>query len=218
NIERFVELAHARGFTVLLRPIIDEVTFQEDPKDCDGPGQPVCRWRGNIEPTNPAAWFDSYTKLMISYGQVAEQSGADILSIGVELNSMVDAKYAPYWLALISQVRGVYNGALIYSMNHGFSGTMHFEDQLDYIGIDAFYALNAPKNPTVDQLVAEWDKITSFFEQTKQRFNKPVILTELGVRAEEGAYLHPWYWENNTPLDLEEQRLYYEAACKATKS
>lgn len=217
NIEFFVKRAHDRGFVVLLRPIIDEQAFFDDPRDCGGSGQPICRWRGNIEPSDVAAWFGSYQRLMVSYARVAQASGVELFSIGVELNSMAQEKNLPYWNALISAVRDVYSGDLIYSMNHGVAETMGFEEQLDYIGIDAFYALSAPSNPTVEQLIQEWQRITPFFEQTARRFNKPVILTELGVRAEEGAFLHPWFWEQHTPLDIEQQRVYYEAACRATR-
>jgi len=218
NIALFVERAHARGFTVLLRPIIDEQSFFDDPKDCGSAGKPVCRWRGNMEPRDARLWFDSYTKLMVAYARIAEQSKTDIFSVGVELNSMVDTKYAGDWKTLIAEVRGVYAGKLVYSMNHGASDVMGFEEQLDYIGIDAFYSLEAPTRPTVDQLVEQWAKYVPYFKSTAERFHRPVILTELGVRAEEGAHLHPWYWDNGTPLDLEEQRVYYEAACKGTKS
>lgn len=218
DISSFIKRAHARGFSVLLRPIMDESSLtSKDISPCGNNSPDAFRWRGSIVPCDNNAWFKSYTDLIVSYAKIAQAENTEIFSIGVELNSLIGTKYVPQWNELISQVKSVYSGKLIYSTNHDFPDDTGFWDKVDYVGIDAFYALDVPLHPTEQQLVDAWGYATDYIKKASVSYGKPVILTEIGVRAEEGGFLHPWYWENNTPIDLQAQRLFYSAACTATK-
>ena len=208
NITSFIRLAHERGISVLVRPLLDESSISKDDPD---------QWRGTLKPKDKTAWFASYTKMMVEYAKLAESEKAEIFSVGFELNSMTGCQNRPFWLELFSQIRTVYSGKLIYSNNWDFVQDTCFWDMLDYVGIDAFYELEVPVHPTEQQLVDAWAYAVDNIKKAGEKYKKPVIATEIGVRSEEKASQRPWIWDNKTPVDLQTQKLFYSAACKAVK-
>jgi len=203
RIRLFVRESHKRGFTVMLRPILDEASLMPD-------GQ----WRGSIKPQDKKAWFESYTEVILGNAKLAEEEGVEILNIGTELSSL--EKETNRWLKLIEAVRFVYHGQLTYSSNWGVSYNVKFWDKLDFISVDAFFELDAPQQATVEQLIAAWQPWIMQMNRARAPFNKPLVFTELGTRSQTGSHQKPWLWEHNTPVNLEAQRIYYAAACQAS--
>src|SRR5205085_12653878 len=118
SLAAMVAQAKARGFTVMLRPLLDEASI-------------LPHWRGEIAPASPAAWFASYGDLVLSYARMAQREGADSVGIGSELNSM--EPNADAWRALIGQVRQVFSGQLTYSVNWGTTFRTGFWELLDFL-------------------------------------------------------------------------------------
>ncbi len=218
NIEFFVNLAHQHGFTVLLRPLIDETNITKTGG----------KWRGNIKPQNVNKWFESYGALMLHYASLAQKTHAEMLSLGVELNSMVADKYCTSWVNLIAKTRAVFDGSLTYSTNWDFPPPLCFWDKLDFIGVDAFYRMEVPLHPSVQQIVYSWNQTiqpvqgfplsaVSLLKSAAKTYGKPVVLTEVGVISQEGAVLTPWQWDLGKPVDLDSQHNFFAATCMATK-
>jgi len=204
RIRLFVRESHKRGFMVTLRPLLDEASFAPDGK-----------WRGSIEPQDKEAWFESYTEVILRYAKLAEEEDVEILNIGTEFNSL--ERETNQWLKLIEAVRTVYHGQLTYSVNWwNVSYDVGFWDKLDFIGVDAYFALDAPKEATVEQLIAAWQPWLAQMTQLKALFNKPLVFTELGTTSQTGSHQRPWVGEHINPIDLESQRRYYAAACRAS--
>jgi hypothetical protein len=200
-----VHQAKARGFTVMLRPLLDEASI-------------LPHWRGEIQPASPTAWFASYGGLLLSYARLAQQEGADSLGVGSELNSMepdVDG-----WRGLIAQVRQAYSGEITYSVNWGTSASSFrtgFWPQLDFLSVDAYFPLDrSPGVATVQQMAADWQRWLDLLQSLDRPFGKPIVFTEVGVAPKTGAHLKPWNRLAGTQLNLDEQRDYYEATCAAT--
>jgi hypothetical protein len=194
--------AKARGFTVMVRPLLDEASL-------------LPHWRGEIAPSSPAAWFASYGSVILSYARLASETGADSLGIGSELNSMEPDVAS--WRGLIQQVRQVFAGQLTYSVNWGNSFRTGFWPDLDFISFDAYFPLDhTPERATVAQLEADWQRWFDLLKRTDQPFGKPIAFTEVGVVPETGAHLKPWNPNAGSGLDLEEQRAFYEATCTAS--
>jgi hypothetical protein len=195
-----VSQAKARGFSIMLRPLLDEAVI------------PPPAWRGQIEPTNVAAWFASYGAVIQSYARLSMQLGVDSLSIGSELNSMETS--ADSWRALIAQVRQVYSGQVTYSVNWGTTFRTGFWSQLDFLSVDAYFPLDrSPEHATAAQMAADWQRWVDVLKRADQPFGKPIVFTEAGVAPMSGAHLNPWNHLAGSGLDLEEQRAYYEATC-----
>lgn len=201
--------ARRRRMKVSLVPLIDEGRF------ADG-------WRGEIEPDDVPAWFESYGALIRRYAKLAKRTRARTLSVGVELESMM--RYGNEWRKLIRVTRAVYRGKLSYGVNwsgvaSGWSGVSEgrypsWLERVDTIGIDAYFPLDADAGATVADLRAalgEWsDELAEFKDAYR---GKPIVLTEVGIRSQRDAFREPWAWHHGTPMDLDAQRRYYAAYC-----
>jgi hypothetical protein len=85
---------------------------------------------------------------------------------------------------------------------------------VDLIGVDAYYALTAKKDPTVDELKDAWVRqgYIDTLASLAQQFDKPVLVTEIGYRSADGANMAPWEWQSAPSIDLQEQADAYQAA------
>lgn len=195
----FIREAHKRKIPVLLRPILDESNFNVS----------VGQWRGNIEPSDPTAWMQSYSSVMLEYARFAENEKVEMFSVGTELDSMVKEK--ELWKQFISSVRGAYTGKLVYSFNWNSSFSPELASQLDFIGIDAFYPL---ETPTEEQ----WAPVLAKMQEYENQSGKPVIFTEIGTRSQKESYKRPWDWVITAPVDQNAQADYYQSLCQARTS
>jgi hypothetical protein len=197
--------ARERGFTVMLRPLLDEASI-------------LPHWRGEIQPASVSAWFASYGALLVSYGRIAQRMGADSIGVGSELNSMepdVDG-----WRGLIAQVREVFSGQITYSVNWETNATdfrTGFWPLLDFLSVDAYFPLDrTPAVATVPQMMSDWQRWLDLLQGLDRPFGKPIVFTEVGVAPKLGAHLKPWNQQAGSQLDLNEQSAYYQATCAAT--
>jgi hypothetical protein len=198
----FAREAHQRGMAVMLRPLLDEQTLHPS------------HWRGDIQPSDRAAWFRSYGTLLVSYARVAAAARIEVMDIGTEFGSL-QADSKP-WLGIIASTRAVYKGQLTYSANWD-TGYPAFGTALDFIGVDAFFPLSAPKGASVNQLITAWGAWTAHLEEISRVAGKPIVLTELGTTAEVASYQTPYRWEHGSGFSAEDQRRYYAASCQALK-
>lgn len=205
QLRTWFRLAHARKMSVLLRPIMDEQNLTKDG-----------RWRGNIAPTDVGAWFQNYTIFLLHYAVLAEEEKVELFSIGAELNSL--ERYTANWTTLINDVRAVYSGKLIYSANWGVSQRVRFWNQIDFIGLDAFFNLDAPDGASVEELVATWQTWVIMLRAQATALGKPLLFTEIGVQSAAGSYREPWRWVPNAVADQQDQANYYAASCIAARS
>jgi hypothetical protein len=198
-----IEQAQARGFSTMLRPLLDESSL------------PPPLWRGQIEPSNRQAWFASYGALILDYARLAQKESVDSLGIGSELNSMELSVAA--WRSLIGQVKQVYSGQVTYAFNWGSSFHTDFWPQLDFVSVDAYFPLDrTPVQATVAQMATDWRRWLDLVKRFDQPYGKPIVFTELGLVPKVGAQQKPWNPLLPGQFDLGVQRAYYEATCGAT--
>lgn len=100
----------------------------------------------------------------------------------------------------------MYNGKLTYAANWDeYSRTTFWED-LDYIGIDAYFPLSEEKTPTVEQLREGWQRWKTTISDVSKAMNKPVIFTEFGYRSMDFTAKKPWLVDrNDEKVNLEGQ-------------
>ena len=206
NLRLITQEAHNRQFTVLLRPILYEKTLLPDR-----------HWRGSIQPIDVELWFESYTKIILDYAKLAQEEDIEILSIGVELNSLEHR--INDWEKMIEEIREIYSGQLTYSQNWDVFGrnNLEFWNKLDFIGVDAFFPLQVGSDATLEELVEAWEPWIKAMNYLKEIEEKPIVLTEVGTMSQSGSFRAPWRWEHGTPIDLEAQANYYKATCIASK-
>ncbi|HQE91566.1 MAG TPA: hypothetical protein PLH19_01525 [Anaerolineae bacterium] len=199
-----ITTAHDLGLKVMLKPHLD---LSAD----------STHWRGQIgeEFTTAAqwdAWFASYQAFINHYAQIATDYDVEQFCIGTELDGTAVEELR--WRELITGTGGiqsVYEGPLVYAANHTYTNTVMFWDALDYIGIDAYYALATTTTATLDDFKAGWAAPSAFLEKLADEWDKPIIFTEIGYRSIDGAGMAPWAYEGNPALDLQEQADLYQA-------
>src|SRR5262245_44006831 len=207
RIRTAIRDAHSRGLRVMLKPHVDALNGQ---------------WRGDFNPSNPAAWFQSYTQLVLHYAQIAQEEGVELYCMGTEFKTISGAANRDRWVAVINAIRGIYSGPLTYAANATFPAdeftSVSFWDQIDLIGLDGYFTLTDQLNPTLAQLIAAWrsnrfgEDLVAAVENFANSRQKPVIFTEIGYKSTDGTNREPWNFGLSGALDTAEQRDCYEAA------
>jgi len=211
--------AESLGLSVMVRPLIDFL----DPAIIGN--YTVGEWRQDYQPTNVAAFFASYQKMIVAEAQVAQANGAQMLSIGAELDQLAGPQYLPYWTSIIDAVRAVFSGKLTYSASWTTAGNVSFWNQLDYMGIDCYVPLSNAQNPTLQDLIDGWTQPATqatnpgafayignqspiqYFETLAAQAGRPLIFTELGYANDSNAAAQPSA-EGNNPDPALQAELY----------
>ena len=201
SVTQLINLAHQNGMRVFLNPFINSMT---------GSG-----WQALFHPSNVAAWFQSYDNYLEHYAKLAQADHADLFAIGDEFDSMDTVPaYTPYWGKAIAVTREYYHGPVTYGANYTNYQDVTFWNQLDEVGVDAYFPLSQSSDPTLTQLTASWnqeaDQIQSW-RVSSGLTNKPFLITELGYPSENSAAANPGGWEPNQPVNLTLQQKLYEA-------
>ena len=209
NLGVAIDQAHARGLTVLVKPLVDSK---------DG------IWRGEFQPSNPAAFFASYKAMIVAEAQVAEAHHAELFSVGCEMDQLTGSAYASYWDGIIAAVRNVYGGKLTYAAEWPDPAAVSFWSKLDYAGVDNYVPLSHNPDPSVADLVAAWTHPSSdptvaqyfgakspiqFFEGFAASVGKPLLFTELGYGSNTIAASDPAdFWDPLSPDPALQAKLY----------
>ena len=166
------------------------------------------KWRSDIAMTNEKdweTWFGNYGMIMLHYAHLAEESNMEALCIGTELHQTTK-QHPEKWRKLIKEIRKVYSGQLTYAANwYQEYEDITFWDDLDYIGIQAYFPLSNHKIPTKEIINKSWDKHKKDIERVAKKFNKKVIFTEVGYKNTDDAAIEPWSWPQH--LDAKEVKI-----------
>ena len=202
-----IELARAAGFKVFFKPHLWIISPSEG------------KWRSDIYPIseeNWELWKDSYRNFILRYARVAEQANAEMYCIGAEFSRLTIEK-PDYWKSLIQEIRNIYSGKITYAANwYNEFEEIIFWNELDYIGIQAYFPLAKNKYPSVEQISKGWNKYFPAMEATHKKYNRQIIFTEMGYRSTANCAIKPWEWIEDSsvqknPFSLESQANCYEA-------
>ncbi len=174
------------------------------------------QWRADLNPTDKSEWFKQYAEVVLRYARIGEELGVSQIVIGSEYITLASVNADPnntsYWIALISKVRQVYSGKLTYgaNWNGGELFGIEFWSYLDFIGISAYFELR-PTTETISGLKTAWDTWRkSTIEPLHNKWNKPVVFTEIGYANYQKCYYYP-YSPNGVIADDACQVLAYAA-------
>ena len=160
----------------------------------------------NVNATDPALWFASYTQIMLTYSSLAEDHGIYGICIGLELTNMI--QYTSHWITLIHKIRQIFHGKLSYCSNPLNSETqsVQFWTSLDFIGLDLYVPLvnplvvNPNLTPTYSEMVNEFSNIWNNFiyDWYIQTYNNsiPIFITEMGYPSNNQGLQFPWVLPN----------------------
>jgi len=172
-------------------------------------------WAGELSFSQKGwiTWEENYTKHILYLATLANSLKIDMLCIGVELKSSV-AKRAKFWSQLIPKIKNVYSGKLTYASNWDNYSQVPFWDQLDYIGIDAYFPLSQQKNPSKKTLLQKWKYHSKEINRFSIKNNKQILFTEMGYRSTNKCAGNQWEIENRndtTEINMASQINAYNA-------
>ena len=206
SLRSIIRYAHSLGLKVMLKPHVD---LLHDDK----------HWRGqigpNFTPADWAVWFASYCEFILHYARLAAELDVEQFSAGCELDSTVG--HEAEWRQIIADIRLVYKGSLTYADDQVESNPNAVEwwDAVDIIGLDTYATLTQKSHPKVIDLLIGWKSYLAKLRSLSERWNKPLILTEIGYRSIRGGAQNPWDWQRQEPVDLIVQANCYEAAFRS---
>lgn len=207
DIMAAVERAHNKGIKVCLKPMVN------------------CRdgvWRAyiNFADSDFAGkdpywdkWFESYGNFMKYYAELAEETGCEMLCIGCEMCGT--ERKEKHWRALISEIRKIYSGKLIYNTNHGHEDDVKWFDAVDYIGTSAYFPVAREGGATSEEMQKVWLKIRDNMYKIYQKWQKKIVFIEIGCRSANGCAAMPWdFTHTDLPHDEDEQANFFDSCLK----
>lgn len=168
---------------------------------------------GTIAMKNEDDWLaleKSYENFILDYAQVAQDGKFELFCIGTELSSFVVARPL-YWKKLIQKIKKIYTGKITYAENWDSYKKVPFINDLDFIGIDAYFPLAKEKTPTVAAIEKEWKPIKAALKEFSLKHKKTILFTEFGYQSKDFTTLEPWNFSKTSPVNLIAQRNALEA-------
>src|SRR3989338_6214755 len=194
-----------------------------------GPG---VKGKGDLEPTDPDKFFSSYKNFIGHYAILAEQNGVEMFSIGNELDTLTQYDHSlnpsidktARWRDVIASVRKVYKCKLTYSVScideqRCGPTFIKFWDDLDVIGWEWYTPIASGTHESIASMKVNAARIiTNLMKPLSQKYNKPVVLTEIGWEAYPGACAHTYGTGSSKGGDRIEQSSCYEAVFQAIEN
>lgn len=156
-------------------------------------------------------WFESYTKFLLHYADIAQEYECEMFCTGCEMNSM--DKKADFCRSMIKEVRKHYNGVVMHNVNHDTEFDAVWLDEVDVIGISAYYALTTKDDTSIEKMKEVWKSKEEVFEKVHNLYKKPIVFAEIGVRSEKYCTNYPWdsLERDEYPVAEDEQADFYES-------
>lgn len=176
---RLIKYIREQGMTVGIRPIFfvvgpgGEFPYLEKQPD----GTMKLWWHGNIQPSDPNRWFDSFRTYLDSYITIANIGKADFFTIGAELYSMtvgIEDQWKEYqfgfpgrWLALLRYIKGkLPKSKIMYDIN--FTDDSNTESGFEKSGGELErwrYRIVDLANPSNPEELQIWQDLVAFWKE-----------------------------------------------------
>ncbi|WP_426452647.1 glycoside hydrolase family 113 [Paenibacillus sp. S-38] len=162
-------------------------------------------WRAHINffdmdvPCEPkwSDWFASYTRFILHYARIAEETGCELFCIGCEM--VQTDRREREWRQLIAEVRKVYSGPITYNCDKYQETHVSWWDAVDIISSSGYYP------------IGDWENQLDRIEPVVRKHGKPFFFMEAGVPSREGSQHLPNDWGLQGAPSEEVQEQYYEA-------
>lgn len=197
-----INKAHCLGLKVMLKPHLDLL------------GQSDGLWRADIgfqSREDWQKWFVEYLKFILHYAKIAAETKVELFCIGTELSFA--AQQTEFWQGyIIPRIRNVYSGKLVYAANWDEYRSIRFWNDLDFVGIDAYFPLTQKTSTGYEEIEEAWRRWADEIELWQKTIGKSIIFTEIGYRSCEFSATRPWDSAFSGKVDLEIQSNSYKAA------
>ena len=187
-IAQTVRQAKELGLRVLLLPVV--LPWKPGPDD----------WRGSLRPVNRAGFFENYARFLLRYADLAEQLNVDAFDRqrahlageqGRPRRAVGIRGDTAWWRRIARSVRARFGGRLTYSANWDHYDVLGIIDELDFVGLTAYYSLTKNKDASVEEMVEAWKPIQESLRADSQRLQRPFVFTEVGYASLKGINTDP---------------------------
>ena len=158
-------------------------------------------WVGDLDYSTEKewqSWEQNYRKYILEFAHIAADTDAEMFCIGTEFKIAIQ-KREQYWRSLITEIRTFYAGKITYSSNWDSYQNVLFWDDLDYIGLSAYFPLTEVKTPIVSELTHKWKSIKKKLKKFSRREGKPILFTEYGYMSIDKCAWRAWEIEQERP-------------------
>ncbi|WP_041259141.1 glycoside hydrolase family 113 [Fibrella aestuarina] len=201
GVAETIQMARAQGMKVMLKPHV----WMMGGSHLDLAFEQEADW---------LSFEADYRGYVLHNAHLADSLGVDLLCITTELDRFALSRPA-FWTKLIDDVRKVYKGKLTYAANWDRYPQLPFWNQLDYIGVDAYFPLSDATTPSEKAMVRGWKKPLAELEALSRKYQKPILFTEFGYRACNDAAARPWESETDCVPNPQAQANAYAALHEA---
>ncbi|GAB5419325.1 MAG: hypothetical protein Crog4KO_27540 [Crocinitomicaceae bacterium] len=142
-------------------------------------------WVGDLKLGKDANWErfkETYAKYIIRLARLSDSLDVEMLSLGTEIEEIPKID-SIYWQTLIDTVRKEFNGKITFCANFDAYKDYPFWEQMDYIGIDAYFSIDNSKNADLGQCREGWKPIAEEIQRFAKGLNKQVLFTEFGYMS-----------------------------------
>jgi len=157
-------------------------------------------YTGYIKMDSEAEWKEleqSYENFILTFAQDAEDKGFEMFCIATELESFIDER-PEYWSTLIQKIKTIYSGQLTYAGNWDAYKRFPFWDELDYVGVDAYFPLSEEETPSLESMEESWQQWENELRSFSENHSKPILFTEYGYRSVNYTAKEPWQSGDHT--------------------
>ncbi len=156
-------------------------------------------WCGEYDLKTEAQWQKwelDFSHYIIHHAKKADSLDVELFCIGTEYR--IPARERPeFWRQLVYEVRKVYGGKLTYAANWDNYDKILWWDELDYIGIDAYFPLLKGDHPTVELIKEAWKPVKQKLKLFSEKWDKPILFTEYGFQSVDAATGNHWEVEKS---------------------
>ncbi len=215
NYNNSLSLSGIKNVTKFAHSIGVRVALFSFPLDVVGA---IGNWSANLnygsDQEKWSVYFDTYTRNLLTYANVAEDANIDLLIIGGEQTGAQPQE--AHWRTLIGEVRSIYHGKITYEAWCDTFDNVKWWDAVDYIGINFYcFPLANSSKPSDEEVKANYLKFLKMVRNGTSNWNKQIIFTEIGYESIGGVSQIVPFGLTPVKLNVEEQgtlvRNFFEA-------
>ena len=170
-------------------------------------------YTGEFKLASDSAWVkfeSSYSQYILDFARIAEKEQVELFCIGTEWRAFVKERPL-FWDSLIKKTKKVYSGKITYAANWDEYGETPFWNDLDYIGVNAYFPLSDSEKPLRAVLEKAWEPILAEMGSLSYSVKKQILFTEYGYRSIEGTTIRPWEFYTEGVVSMGEQEVALDA-------
>ena len=174
-------------------------------------------WTGDFRLNNEKEWNEwegSYEKYILHYAKIADAMEVEAFCVGLEFKHVVRER-PDYFKSIIKKVQKSYDGLVTYAANWDNYQYVTFWDEVDFIGINAYFPLSNENTPELETLLNAWRTEKNNLMDLSREYHKPIVFTEFGYRSIDKSAGNQWELEHHRRFEGQPNFNTQELAYKA---